>query len=128
MLLLLVAWSRFLLAVAQPSALSGVSGPRLLATVSWRAAAFIGAAIVGAGAVAATSRVATGRWLGLLPPARAAVAAGLLLVAEHVVLNSTSLFEPVLPAALVAHTGNVVLRRGRYNWWLWRPLFSQRPW
>ena len=51
------------------------------------------AAIVGAGAVARPSRVATGRWLELLPPARTAVAAGMLLVAEHVVLNS-HLFDP----------------------------------
>jgi hypothetical protein len=95
MLLLLVAWSRFLLAIVQPGALNGVNGSRLLADVNdiWPVPL---AAIAGAGCVALLTRVATRRWFGLLNPTRTVVAAVIVLVAEQVVLNGADLFDPSL--------------------------------
>jgi len=91
--LLLVAWSRFLMALLQPQALNGVGGPRVSAAGDMAPLALIITAAFGIALVLATSRLVTGDWLRVLPPTRTVIAAGLLLFAEHVVVDARDLFE-----------------------------------
>lgn len=95
MLLLTVAWSRFLLAIVQPSALNGVDGSRLLTDVYsiWPVPL---ATIAGLGIVTLLTRVVTTRWFGLLNATRTVVAAVIVLTAEQLVLNGSDLFDPSL--------------------------------
>src|SRR5262249_4397427 len=90
--LLIVAWSRFLLALVQPESLSGVAAPRVSDAGSMALVALLITVALATALVAATSRLATGDWLSILPPTRTVMAAALLLLAEHIVVDARDLF------------------------------------
>jgi hypothetical protein len=94
--LLIVSWTRFLLAVVQDGTLVGVAGPRLVVEVDEQPWVVVVAAAVAVALTVVAARTTTGRWWGLdrLPALQVGLAAGTLLLAEHLVLNSATLFDP----------------------------------
>jgi len=95
-LLLIVPWTRFLLAVAHHRSFAGLGGSRLVVVdIGERPWMLIVAVIAAVCCTVAVSKVATGCWSGLsrLSGARLALAAAILLVAEHVVANDASVFD-----------------------------------
>jgi hypothetical protein len=93
--LLFVAWTRFLLAAVRPDGLAGVSGPRLSFEVEVDTWIVGPVALLAAGLTAWIARLVTGQWSGVrrLPAMSTLLAAALLLLSEHLVLNSASLFD-----------------------------------
>jgi hypothetical protein len=92
-LLLVVALTRFLVAVLSTDVRTGsVSTPGGLATSSLIVPVLVAALILAAG----LTRVTTGRWwnFGGLIGRRGALAVAVLLAAEHILVNSQSLFDP----------------------------------
>lgn len=94
--LLIVCWTRFLLAVVQDGTLMGVAGPRLVVNVDEHPWVAMVAAAVAVGLTVVVARITTGWWWGVqrIPALCIGLAAATLLLAEHVVLNSATLFDP----------------------------------
>ena len=93
--LLLVAWTRFLLAVVRPDALAGVAGSRLSFEIEVETWIVAPAVLLAAGLTASMVRLVTGQWSGLrrLPVVPTLLAAVFLLLSEHLVLSGATLFD-----------------------------------